>query len=66
MPRRRRRCATIAEAAARIEALEDQADALTEQINAQAGLQASMVTALEALNTRLRVLEAAQPFTLAR
>ena len=64
MPRRRR-CATIAEAAARIEALEIAAETLTAQVAAleQAQVDAGLVN--DALTARVRVLEAAQPFTVA-
>ena len=64
MPRRRR-CATIAEAAARIEALEVAVEALTTQVLALAQAQNDARVTVESLALRVRVLEATQTFMVA-
>lgn len=62
---RRRRCASIAEAAARIEALEDVVAALTARV-AVLESRPDPLPDLADLLKRVRVLESAQPFTVVR
>ena len=62
---RRRRCASIAEAAARIEALEDAVATLTARV-AVLETRPDPLPDLAALTKRVRVLETAQPFQVVR
>lgn len=64
MPRRRR-CASIAEAAARIEALEDALVALTARV-AVLEARPDPLPDIAELTRRVRVLETAQPFQVVR
>lgn len=61
---RHRRCASIAEAAAKIEALEDAVAELASRITSLENSSTNPLPELLALSARVRVLEAAQPFTV--